>query len=73
MDTSKIEKIRAQYETLIMAVDGVISVATGLGAGGKPCLQIGTSLPPEKVRPRLPAAIFDVDVEVNYLGTIKAQ
>lgn len=73
MDTSKIEKIRAQYETEIMAVDGVISVATGLSADGKPCLQIGTSLSPEKVRPRLPAAIFDVDVEVNYLGTIKAQ
>ena len=73
MGTSAIEKIRAQHETEILAVDGVVSVAIGLNADGKPCLQIGTSLPPDKVRPKLPKAIFSVDVEVIYMGTLEAQ
>lgn len=72
MGTSTIEKIRAQHETDILAVDGVVSVAVGLNAEGEPCLQIGTSLPPEKVRPNLPAAIFSVDVEVVYMGKLEA-
>ena len=73
METSAIEKMRVQYEADILVVDGVVSVAIGLNAEGKPCLQIGTSLPPEKVRPKLPAAIFSVDVEVIYMGTLEAQ
>jgi len=73
MGTSAIEKIRVQHEADILAVDGVVSVAIGLNAEGKPCLQIGTSLPLEKVQPNLPAAIFSVDVEIIYMGTLEAQ
>ena len=72
MGTSAIENMRVQHEADILAVDGVVSVAMGLNAEGKPCLQIGTSLPPEKVRPELPAAIFSVDVEVIFMGTLEA-
>jgi hypothetical protein len=73
MDTAAIEKIKHRYEADILAAEGVVSVAVGLDAKGAPCLQIGTAEPPEQVRPRLPAAIFSVPVELSYFGTLEAQ
>ena len=43
MGTSAIENMRVQHEADILAVDGVVSVAMGLNAEGKPCLQISRS------------------------------
>ncbi len=72
-EVSTIESIRAEYEALLMAIPGVVLVGTGLGADEKPCLMIGTSRPVDEVREQLPEEIFQVPVELNYLGDIEAQ
>ncbi|MEZ5812444.1 MAG: hypothetical protein R3D45_13610 [Rhizobiaceae bacterium] len=72
-DQQSIEAVRAKFDAEIMAVDGVVSVGTGTGRDGRPCLMIGTSAPPEDVKARLPEAIFEVCVEISPVGEIKAQ
>jgi hypothetical protein len=68
-----VEQIRMDYESQIMAIAGVVMVSTGTCASGNPCLQIGTSLPIEVVRVKLPEAIFQIEVEIEYLGEIRTQ
>jgi len=72
-DLQAIENMRAQYESRLMAIKGVVSVSTGIGKTGKPCLKIGTSVPVEQVRTKLPEDLFQVEVELEYLGEIRAQ
>lgn len=72
-DKQSIENIRAKHDSEIMSVEGVVSVGTGLGKDGQPCLVIGTSVPVEEVRARLPEEIFEVCVEITHVGEIKAQ
>lgn len=68
-----IQVMRSRHDAEIMSVEGVVSVGTGLSKDGEPCLAIGTSVPPEQVREKLPQAIFDVCVEITQVGEIKAQ
>ncbi len=72
-EQNKIENLRAQYDPLLMSIDGVVSVGTGLGKTGRPCLLIGTSIPPEQIRQKLPEELFQVDVELQYMGNIRSQ
>lgn len=72
-EIQEIENVRNAHESQIMAIDGVVMIATGLSKDGKPCLKIGTSVSPEKIRDKLPAAIFSVCVEIENVGEIKAQ
>lgn len=68
-----VEAIRMQYEAQIMAVEGVVAVSEGIGKYGAPCLTIYTSAAPEDVRGKLPEAIFQVCIEIDNVGEIKAQ
>lgn len=68
-----IEKVRAQYESQLMAISGVVAVSVGLGEDGRPCLKIGTSVPAEEVRKQLPAGLAGTPVEVEFIGNIRAQ
>ena len=72
-DMQAIENVRAQCESAIMTIEGVVSVATGIGKSGKPCLKIGTSLPVEEVRSKLPKELSKIEVELEYIGEIRAQ
>jgi hypothetical protein len=72
-EQNKIENLRAKYDSLLMSIDGVVSVGTGLGKTGRPCLLIGTSLPMEQIRKKLPKELFQVDVELQDMGTIHSQ
>jgi hypothetical protein len=72
-EMQEIEKIRTAHEMEIMDTDGVVMVSTGLGRDGKPCLKIGTRVPPETVRDKLPKSIFRVCVEIDFVGDIEAQ
>ena len=72
-ELQRIEKLRSEYESTILSVNGVESISIGLCANGKPCLQIGTSVPVDQVRPRLPAELFESGVELHYIGRIEAQ
>ncbi|MGV8075081.1 MAG: hypothetical protein AB2L11_11060 [Syntrophobacteraceae bacterium] len=72
-DLKTIEAMRARMEPRILATNGVVMVSTGIGKGGGYCLKIGTSVPPDEVHSRLPQEIFQVPVEIEYLGKIEAQ
>lgn len=71
--TQEIEAIKANYESQLIAIDGVESVSIGIGSDGKPCLMIGLSLPESQVRERIPAELFTSPVEFMFIGKIGAQ
>ena len=68
-----IDDIRAHLESEIMAVEGVVYVGVGIANDGKHYLKIGTSVPPDEVRAKLPPEVFQVEVVLEYVGTIEAQ
>lgn len=72
-DIQKIENVRADHDSAIMAIPGVVSIATGLNHNGEPCIKIGTSVPIETVRPLLPLELSGINVELEYLGEIHSQ
>ncbi|HHH48927.1 MAG TPA: hypothetical protein ENK51_08585 [Gammaproteobacteria bacterium] len=72
-EVQKIEQIRASLDGAVMAIEGVESIAIGQNEKGEPCLMIGTSLPVEQVRARLPKEVFEVPVDIFYIGEISAQ
>lgn len=69
----QIEKVRAEYESQLMNIDGVVSVSIGTGESGKPVLKIGTSVPPEQVRAKLPEQLLEASAELEFVGDIRAQ
>ena len=69
---TEIENIRTRFEVRIMKIEGVVGVGTGL-CNGKPCLKVYTSIPPKKIRSRLPAELRKIKVDLEYVGSIKAQ
>ncbi len=68
-----VERLRAEIEADLMAIDGVVMVATGVCADGKPCLRVGTSVPVEQVRPHLPPELAEVAFELEYVGKVRIQ
>ena len=68
-----IDAIRAKYDDEIMAIVGVVTVSTGLDKEGSPCLKIGTSVPPDEVRGKLPEAVLRTCFEIEWVGDIEAQ
>lgn len=73
IEPQDVEAVKAKYETSLIGTDGVEAVSVGLGADGKPCLMIGTSLPEDQVKASLPPEIFSVPVEFKFVGKIQAQ
>ena len=75
METNQltIENLRTKYDSHLMSINGVVSVSTGMGKSGKPCLKIGTSLPTDQVRPKLPEELFQMEIELEYFGEINSQ
>lgn len=72
-DIRDIEQLRARFDDLIMAIDGVESVSIGLNEQDKACLMLVTSVPVEQVRAKLPKEIFKIPVKITYIGKISAQ
>jgi hypothetical protein len=72
-DMQQIQQLRSRYEARLLAIDGVVSVSIGLGEDGRPRLKIGTSEAVDTVRPRLPADLPEADVDLEYIGEIRAQ
>ncbi|ACN17379.1 hypothetical protein HRM2_43230 [Desulforapulum autotrophicum HRM2] len=68
----KIENIRGQFESTIMEIEGVVGVGTGL-CNDKPCLKIYTSVPGQKLRDKLPRELGTIEVDIEYVGEIKAE
>ncbi len=68
-----VERLRARIEADLLKIDGVVAVAAGVCDDGKPCLKVGTSIPVEQVRPRLPRELAEVPFELEHFGEIKIQ
>ncbi len=66
----RVERLRGQYAATLLELGGVASVTVGVCAGGKPCLKIGTLVPVDQVRDRLPAELAEVEVELFYQGDL---
>ncbi len=64
-DIQKIEELRNKHESSILTIDGVESISVGLCTNGNPCLQIGTSIPVNQIRPKLPMELIENNVELN--------
>ncbi|WDN89552.1 hypothetical protein BuS5_02520 [Desulfosarcina sp. BuS5] len=73
LNVQAIEKIRAKYDTQLMAINGVNSVSLGIGKNGNPCLKISTFKPAEQVRAKLPKDVLQVEVEIYCTDEIYAQ
>jgi hypothetical protein len=75
MSTSieEIESFRADHDSAIMSIPGVVSIATGQDSDGSPCLIIGTSVSTDKVRSLLPQEIAEIKVRLEFIGEIRAQ
>ncbi len=67
------EEIRTQHEDALMGTPGVVGVGTGICKGGKECLKIYTSDPTNQVQTKLPKELKNIEVELEYVGDIKAQ
>lgn len=72
-ELQRIEVVRAQHEGALLQIEGVVAVSIGLSADGCPCLKIGTSKSVEEVRAKLPEGLSEIDVEVEYIGDVRAQ
>lgn len=72
-EQESIANIRAKYEQVLMDINGVVLVSDGLSKSGRPCLKIGTSVPVEEIRSEIPEELFEIEVELEYIGDIRAQ
>jgi hypothetical protein len=72
-DTSAIDRLRDRFEQQLMNIDGVVLVSTSIDDDGAPCLLIGTSVPVDEVRGKLPKALTGANLILRYVGDISAQ
>ena len=63
--------VLAEQAPRLMAIPGVVAVAEGENAAGRPCVRIWAT-GADKVRARLPKSIEGYDVVVEEEGPIKA-
>ncbi|MCH8979809.1 MAG: hypothetical protein IH945_11295 [Armatimonadetes bacterium] len=68
-----IGQVRAKYESALLQIAGVVSVAAGFREDGTPCLMIGTSIPVDEVRRSLPEELASVEVDLQFVGEIRPQ
>jgi hypothetical protein len=68
-DSESIEQLRAEFAPRLMAIDGVESVTVGTCEDGSPCLVIGTSVPIDEVRDRLPEELAEQPIALEYQGS----
>jgi hypothetical protein len=63
--------VLAEHAPRLMTMEGVVAVAEGENAAGRPCLKIWAT-GADRVRKRLPPAIDGYDVVVEESGPIEA-
>lgn len=76
-DTDKVEKsikdVKAEYESQLMAMPGVVSVGLGRDAAGDPVIVIGVETEEDTQTLVLPQELQSYPVVVQVTGTIRAQ
>ena len=68
----RIDRLRQEFETALLRIDGVVGVSQGLDEQGRPNLRVLCSQPVDTVEPRLPEAVR-ADTVLVYVGEIEAQ
>lgn len=68
----RIDRLRQEFETALLRIDGVVGVSQGLDDQGRPHLRVLCSQPVDTVEPKLPEAVRAESVLV-YVGEIEAQ
>ncbi len=67
------QQVLSRHGDDLLAVPGVEGVWVGLDREGGVCIRVGTSRPPDRIRPPLPDEIEGVPVVVEYVGSIRAE
>jgi hypothetical protein len=77
MDTNEVQKsirdIKAEHESELMAMPGVVSVGLGQDAHGNPVIVIGIENEEFSRTLTLPPELHSYPVKFQVMGTIKAQ
>jgi len=69
----EVENLRLQYESELMNIKGVTAIGTALCKNEEICLKIYTCLPTDQVFPLIPEDLKKHHIELEFIGTIKAQ
>lgn len=68
-----LHELRAQWEDVLLHLEGVVGVGQGVGEDAQPQLKVYTSVPVEVVRPKLAKELQDAPIELIYIGKPRAQ
>ena len=68
----RIDRLRHEFESALLRIDGVVGVSQGRDDHGRPHLRVLCSLPVDVVAARLPAEVRTEAVLV-FVGEIEAQ
>jgi hypothetical protein len=71
--TESIQKVKAKHEGQLMATWGVVSVGIGLDQKGQPAIIIGVESQDKLNKMILPETLDGYPVNVQIMGTIRAQ
>ena len=72
MQTS-IQDVKAQHETELMAVPGVVSVGIGMDDDGNKVIVVGVESDQPEIRAQVPQTVDGYPVRVDVVGKMKAQ
>ncbi len=73
MKQKEVEKLRLQYESVLMNIKGVTAIGTSLCNEETTCLKIYTCIPTDQILPLLPEELKKYPIELEFVGDIKTQ
>jgi hypothetical protein len=68
-----IKDVKAEYETQLMAMPGVVSVGLGQDTAGNPVIVVGVESEEDSHTLTLPQGLHSYPVRFQVMGTIKAR
>lgn len=68
-----IQEVKAQHAERILDLPGVVSVGIGRDAAGHEVIVIGLDRPRPETQARLPKQLEGYPVQVQFIGTVRAQ
>jgi hypothetical protein len=68
-----INDVKAQHQTRLLKLPGVVSVGIGQDENGKPAIIVGLEGPNPETQSKLPVELDGYSVRVRMVGRVKAQ
>jgi len=72
-ESRDLEELKAKYEQSVLGIKGVSGIGVSLCKNGRTCLKIYTSIPTDQVYSCLPQELKNENIELEFIGEIKAQ